>query len=192
MSAAFFLPYAFAKKHGLMVQPQAVQSGLDAVQESSPDESSAVTTLLCRAHCDPGIILELRRVLRAPIRIRSVSDTTFDQWLAQSYQSGMTSTLEAITGLKEREDLAQLMQDLPQVQDLLERQDDAPVIQLINALLVQAVKQRASDIHFEIFEEKLCVRFRIDGVLHLILEPPRLFAPLLISRLKVMAKLGYC
>lgn len=81
------------------------------------------------------------------------------------------------------------MQAMPTPEDLLESQDDAPVIRLLNAVLTQAIKQNASDIHFETFEDRLLVRFRMDGVLREILEPPRVLAPLLISRIKIMAKL---
>jgi general secretion pathway protein E len=72
---------------------------------------------------------------------------------------------------------------------LLESEDDAPIIRLINALLTEAVKENASDIHIEPFENRLVVRFRVDGVLREVLEPQRVLAPLLVSRIKVMARL---
>ena len=65
-------------------------------------------------------------------------------------------------------DLAHLAQDLPE-QDLLDSDDDAPIIRLINAVLTQAVKENASDIHIEPFENRLVVRFRVDGVLREVL-----------------------
>ena len=74
-------------------------------------------------------------------------------------------------------------------EDLLEADDDAPIIKLINAILSEAIKLNASDIHIEPFEADMRVRFRIDGVLREILKPPRQIAPLVISRIKVMAKL---
>jgi general secretion pathway protein E len=86
-------------------------------------------------------------------------------------------------------DLAQLVDELPDVGDLMDAEDDAPIIRLINAILSQAVKEKASDIHIETFEERLTVRYRVDGVLTEILSPKRMLAPLLVSRLKVMAKL---
>jgi type II secretory ATPase GspE/PulE/Tfp pilus assembly ATPase PilB-like protein len=67
--------------------------------------------------------------------------------------------------------------------------DDSPVIRLINALLLEAVKEGASDVHIETQEKRLVVRFRVDGVLRDMIEPPRALAPLLVSRIKVMAKL---
>ena len=86
-------------------------------------------------------------------------------------------------------DLSRLVEELPDVGDLMDTDDDAPIIRLINAILSQAVKEQASDIHIETFEERLSVRYRVDGVLSEILSPKRALAPLLVSRLKVMAKL---
>jgi general secretion pathway protein E len=86
-------------------------------------------------------------------------------------------------------DLFQVAQALPETEDLLESEDDAPIIRLINALLTEAVKENASDIHIEPFENRLVVRFRVDGVLREVLQPQRVLAPLLVSRIKVMAKL---
>ena len=88
-----------------------------------------------------------------------------------------------------RTDLAHLAQDLPEQADLLESEDDAPIIRLINALLTQAVKENASDIHIEPFENRLVVRFRVDGVLREVLQSKRAVAPLVVSRIKVMSKL---
>jgi len=78
---------------------------------------------------------------------------------------------------------------LPKVEDLLEKQDDAPIIRLLNALLSEAIKEGASDVHVETFEETLKIRFRLDGMLREVLTPPRVLSPLVISRIKVMAKL---
>jgi general secretion pathway protein E len=78
---------------------------------------------------------------------------------------------------------------LPEPEDLLESADDAPIIRLINALLTEAIKENASDIHIESFENRLLVRFRVDGVLREALQPPRAIGPLLVSRVKVMAHL---
>ncbi len=86
-------------------------------------------------------------------------------------------------------DLNDIADQLPEPEDLLESADEAPIIRLINALLAEAVKEAASDIHIEPFEEKMVVRLRVDGVLRQILQPLRAMAPMVISRLKVMAKL---
>ena len=71
----------------------------------------------------------------------------------------------------------------------MEQEDDAPIIRLINAILSEAVKENASDIHVETFEKRLVVRFRIDGILREMVQPRRELAGLLVSRIKVMAKL---
>ena len=85
--------------------------------------------------------------------------------------------------------LLELMQELPKAEDLLEKQDDAPIIRLLNALLSEAIKEGASDVHIETFEDHVTIRFRVDGILREVLEPPRVLAPLIISRIKVMARL---
>src|SRR4029077_21175289 len=96
--------------------------------------------------------------------------------------------MQAVEGLDETTDLAHLAQHLPE-QDLLDSDDDAPIIRLINAVLTQAVRENASDIHVEPFENRLGIRFRVDGILREVLQSKRAVAPLVVSRLKVMSKL---
>lgn len=86
-------------------------------------------------------------------------------------------------------DLASLADSVPETEDLLEQEDDAPIIRLINALLAEAIRENASDIHIETFERELLVRFRVDGVMREVVRPKRELAPLLVSRIKVMARL---
>jgi general secretion pathway protein E len=86
-------------------------------------------------------------------------------------------------------DLTQLMTELPAVEDLLETQDDAPIIRMINALLTQAVRQAASDIHIEPYERHSVVRFRRDGVLVDVAQPHRALHAAMASRIKIMASL---
>ena len=81
------------------------------------------------------------------------------------------------------------MQDLPAVEDLLEASNDAPIIRMLNALLTQAVKDGASDIHIEPYERSSAVRFRVDGTLREVVQPNRALHAALISRLKIMAEL---
>ncbi|GHK37430.1 type II secretion system protein GspE [Escherichia coli] len=87
------------------------------------------------------------------------------------------------------EDFFTLAEELPETEDLLESDDDAPIIKLINAMLAEAIKEGASDIHIETFEKSLVIRFRVDGTLHEMLRPGRKLASLLVSRIKVMARL---
>eukprot|EP00487_Bulimina_marginata_P009176 TRINITY_DN3534_c0_g1_i1.p1 TRINITY_DN3534_c0_g1~~TRINITY_DN3534_c0_g1_i1.p1 ORF type:complete len:178 (-),score=40.29 TRINITY_DN3534_c0_g1_i1:111-644(-) len=86
-------------------------------------------------------------------------------------------------------DLYSLADEFIESEDLLENEDDAPIIKLINAMLSEAIKESASDIHIETFENTLQIRFRVDGVLREVLKPNRKLASLLVSRIKVMAKL---
>ena len=81
------------------------------------------------------------------------------------------------------------MQDLPSTEDLLDSSAQAPVIRMINALLLQALRERASDLHFEPYEARSVVRFRVDGMLRDVIEPPRALHAALVSRLKIMAEL---
>ena len=97
--------------------------------------------------------------------------------------------MQAAEDLDDTTDLAHLAQELPEQADLLESEDDAPIIRLINAVLTQAVKENASDIHIEPFENRLVIRFRVDGVLREVLQSKRAVAPLVVSRIKVMSKL---
>lgn len=86
-------------------------------------------------------------------------------------------------------DLSRLMQDIPAVEDLLESEDDAPIIRMINALLTQAAREGASDIHIEPFESASVVRFRVDGTLRDVVRPKKALHGALISRIKIMAQL---
>ncbi len=137
----------------------------------------------------PEVFVELRRFFKKSLRFKKVSEQDFDDLLSKTHSLSDHAAIDAISDLEDHVDLQELMHSMSSTEDLLEREDDAPVIRLINVLLIQAIKQKVSDIHFETFEEALKVRFRLDGILQEVLEPPRVFAPLLISRLKVMAKL---
>ncbi len=133
--------------------------------------------------------VEIRRFLDVPLQFEAIDPLLFETLLAQAYDTGTDTAMAAISDIEEDMDLSDLVNQLPTTTDLLETEDDAPVIRLLNAILTQAIKQVASDIHFETFEADILVRFRIDGALREVLRPPRVLAPLLISRLKIMAKL---
>jgi general secretion pathway protein E len=142
-----------------------------------------------RAGAQPAAIAEVRRVLGVPLQLRRVDADAFDQLLRQQYEAGNSAMQAAGVGVEEDTDLAHLAQDLPEPSDLLESDDQAPIIKLINAILTQAVKENASDIHIEPFENRLVVRFRVDGVLREVLQSKRAVAQLVVSRIKVMSKL---
>ncbi|MBU1346275.1 MAG: type II secretion system ATPase GspE [Alphaproteobacteria bacterium] len=131
-------------------------------------------------------LLEVRRVNGGDIAFEAVDDDRFDAVLRE--QTGSEAAPAADYAASE-DDLAALAEDAAAVDDLLDSRDDAPVVRLINALLLQAIRDGASDIHIEAEEKRLVVRFRIDGVLREVLEPARALAPLLVSRIKVMARL---
>jgi len=98
-------------------------------------------------------------------------------------------TAEAVMGDIEAGELTAVAHELEEPRDLLDADDEAPIIRLVNSLLFQAVKDRASDIHIEPFEREVSVRFRIDGLLYDILKPPRRYHPTIVARIKIMAGL---
>ncbi len=106
--------------------------------------------------------------------------------MSECYHQNSGDALQSVAGI---DDLGSLADAVPETEDLLEQSDDAPVIRLINAILTEAIKEGASDIHIETFESRLVARFRIDGVLQEILTLKRTLAALLVSRIKVMARL---
>ena len=97
--------------------------------------------------------------------------------------------MQMVDGLDDEIDLDQVAQELQEPSDLLDSDDDAPIIRFINAVLTEAVKDNASDVHIEPYENRLGVRFRVDGVLREVLQTRRALAPLVVSRIKVMSKL---
>ncbi len=162
------LPYSFAANHGVLLEGE---------------------RLLHKPGLTLPILLEMRRYLGRPFDLVEVSDKEFQQLLTKHYQSGDGAAQRAVDELGADADLASLIDDLPQNSDLLSGEDDAPVIRLINAVLSQAVREKASDVHLEPFEDRVAIRFRIDGVLNEVLSPKPEIAPVLVSRIKVMARL---
>jgi len=167
------LPFSFAKRHGLLIK--------------SFEDGKAHT--LVRDDASPVSISEVRRFVGKPLQMQIVSADQFDEQLQQTYERDSNSTMQMVDGLGDDNDLLRAAQDLPEPSDLLESDDDAPIIRLINAVLTSAVKENASDIHVEPFENRLVVRFRVDGVLKEVLQSRRAVAPLVVSRIKVMSKL---
>jgi len=167
------LSYSFAKQHGIFIH---------AIEQD-------VIVVMHRPHIKAEALIELRRFLHIPIKLQEISNEEFETRLAQAYETDSQATMEMVEGIEEEMALDQLIHTMPKPEDLLETQDDAPIIRLINALLTQAIKQQASDIHVETFETRVVIRFRIDGILREVISLPRILSPLLISRIKVMAKL---
>ncbi len=169
------LPFSFAKRQGIVLQPK----------QQDEEFVKAVT----RANVSVAAIAEARRFANHPLRFEEVSDDDFEFILGQVYQDNSGEAMAAMEDIGDDLDLFKLADELPETEDLLEADDDAPIIKLINALLTEAIKENASDIHVETFENELKVRFRVDGVLREVLSPGKKLAPLLVSRIKVMAKL---
>jgi len=167
------LPFGFAKQHGVVVSGE-LTKGLE---------------LSCLESLSVVAITETRRYLGVALKLKFVSDDEFDLLLMAAFDRDAGEAQQVMDDLGGELDLFQLAEELPQIEDLLETENDAPIIKLINALLSEAVKMQASDIHIEPFEQDLVVRVRVDGVLRELLRPQRKLAPLLVSRLKVMAKL---
>lgn len=134
-------------------------------------------------------LLELRRCLDSGFRLQAVSTEAFNALLSEHYERDSSEAMEAVEDFSGDSSLSEVAEQLAEPEDLLEADDDAPIIRLINALLSEAIKEGASDIHVETFENRTVVRFRVDGMLREVLSPPRSVAPFLVSRIKVMAKL---
>lgn len=129
---------------------------------------------------------EFRHGQNLPVLPVEVDDSLFHSALQRAYEQ------EALVGDNFLDDLSleTLAEELAEKPDLLETQDDAPIIQLVNNIIVQALRSRSSDIHVEPFENDIVVRYRVDGVLHTVLKPPKPVQAPLLSRIKVMAGLN--
>jgi general secretion pathway protein E len=166
------IPYAFARTHGVL---------------ALADDGEAVV-VLARNDASLEGIAELKRVLKRPLKTTVVNAERFAAELANAYNRA-SPVAQFTEDFSRDTDLARLLQEIPKAEDLLGPTSDAPVIRMINALLLQALRERASDIHFEPYEARSVVRFRVDGVLTDVIEPPRALHAALVSRLKVMASL---
>ena len=167
------LPYHFAKRHGVI----------------AAREIDGQVEVWTRAGVTSKVLAELQRVLQQPLHLRELSQEYFDAALNQAYERGMSHARQIVGDLDEDLDLEELAHTLPQTADLLESEDDAPIVRLINALLTQAVRDGASDIHIESFETRSVVRFRLDGVLRDVVEPQKVLHGVIVSRIKIMARL---
>ena len=172
-SARKYIPFAYAKKHQVLIGQQIENK----------------TVLICGPEVNPIIISEMRRYLASPIVIQSLKTEEFNRVLQESYEQGSNQAMQMADELGDELDLSSVAQELGEPEDLLESADDAPIIRLINALLTEAIKEGASDIHIEPFENRLVVRLRVDGVLRQILEQQKAITSLIVSRIKVMAKM---
>ncbi len=164
MSSFAPIPYAFARKFGVIVTGDGV-----ALREGS----------------DPRVLIEVRRWLAQPFAVTHAAAAEFDRLLGDSYAMDGAEAALAMG----REEIDALASAMPSAEDLLDSADDAPVIRLINGIFAEAVRQGVSDIHIEPYDSGLVVRMRIDGVLRETLRMPPHVAPVIVSRIKVMARL---
>jgi general secretion pathway protein E len=168
------LPYAFAKEHGLLLEEHSGSRSL----WFSPDPNAHAWSEVLRLY--PLESIEHWHVMDAKALRDKISSV---------YATEESSAALVASEVQGDVDLERMMQELPAVEDLLESADDAPIIRLLNALLTQAAKEAASDIHIEPYERHSCVRFRIDGGLREVVQTHRALHAALISRLKIMADL---
>jgi len=171
MGARHPLPYGFAKAHTLLLEDDGQQLILWSGEQSPPAALSEVLR-----------VYDVQRFERE-------AQASLAQRIAVAYAGGESSAATVVGEVESAVDLSRLMQDLPAVEDLLEAANDAPIIRMLNALLTQAAKDGASDIHIEPYERNSSVRFRVDGSLREVVQPNRALHAALISRLKIMAEL---
>ncbi|WP_457312180.1 GspE/PulE family protein [Sphingomonas sp. UYAg733] len=172
-SAMIGIPYAFARRFGVVLEPSDGDHLAIAMREGS----------------DPRVLLELRRHLARPFDVGFVSPEDFDRRLSDAYAMDGQAAAVAAGTLGLGDELDMLAGDLPTADDLLDTADDAPAIRLINGIIADAARNGVSDIHIEPYETGLVVRMRIDGVLRETLRMPPHVAPVIVSRVKVMARL---
>jgi general secretion pathway protein E len=165
------LPYAFARSHQLLLE-----------------EDGSQLVLWHAGAPQPGAWSEVLRKYPAAT-LQQLDAPALAQRISAAYAQGESSAAAVVSEVQGDADLSRIMQELPAVEDLLEAADDAPIIRMLNALLTQAARDGASDIHIEPYERHSSVRFRVDGTLREVVQPNRALHAALISRLKIMAEL---
>jgi general secretion pathway protein E len=168
------IPYAFARANGMVLIGQG---------------DDGRTRIAFREGGDVATLLEVRRHLAQSFDVEFVDAAAFDRHLSAHY--AMDGGAAAMAGSMQvgEDELDLIAGDIPTAEDLLDSADDAPAIRLINGIIAEAARQGVSDIHIEPYETGLIVRMRIDGVLQETLRMPPHVAPVLVSRIKVMARL---
>jgi general secretion pathway protein E len=165
------LPYGFARSQQLLL------------------EDDGATAVLWHAGSPaPGAWSEVMRKFQVRT-LQQLDPAALAQRISAAYAQGESSAATVVSEVQNDADLSRMMQELPAVEDLLETSDDAPIIRMLNALLTQAARDGASDIHIEPYERHSSVRFRVDGTLREVVQPNRALHAALISRLKIMADL---
>ncbi len=168
------LPFAFARDFSILAH--------------RPPEHDAAVELMVSKETQITAISEAGRRFGA-VQLKVLPHELLLQEIARAYAGSGGDAADVVGEVESDMDLAKLMQDMPAIEDLLESADDAPVIRMINALLTQALREGASDIHIEPFEQISVVRFRVDGALRDVIRPRKAIHASLVSRIKIMAQL---
>ena len=166
------LPYAFARTHQVLLR----------------EDESGRLTLCLHPESSASAVSEVTRKYVVH-EVEGLGASALIQRISAAYAQGESSAAAVVSEVESDVDLSRMMQDLPAIEDLLETSDDAPIIRMLNALLTQAARDGASDIHIEPYERHSSVRFRVDGTLREVVQPNRALHAALISRLKIMADL---
>ena len=175
MASRYPLPYSFARSHALLLEDNGSHRTL--WHGASPSANAL------------GEIMRKYASSTTPIELQSLDGTALAQRISAAYAEGESSAAAVVSEVESDADLSRIMQELPAIADLLDASDDAPIIRMLNALLTQAARDGASDIHIEPYERHSSVRFRVDGTLREVVQPNRALHAALISRLKIMADL---
>ncbi len=146
------------------------------------------------AMSDPGamaVLDDIKFITRLDIFPVIAGEFTLRNAIEKFYESGEAQMETLLSDIADTEDIEILDTEIEDNANAgIAAIDEAPVVKLINAIMTDAVKKGASDIHFECFEKELRVRYRIDGALQEIMKPPIKMRPALISRFKIMASLN--
>jgi general secretion pathway protein E len=169
------VPINFAKKHRVM--PLYTDDGKVTVAVADPTNMQALDDIALLLH------KEVEVMISRPASIIEAINSCY-------HQSERAAQRVVETMREEEEERGEVYTIEEETEDLLEISDKAPIIKLVNVIILQALKERASDIHFEVYERDLIVRFRIDGVLYKRLTPPKHYHAAMVSRVKIMAKLN--
>ena len=173
-----FIPYSYAKKNGVFID------GKDKSQ-----------IIVFRSDVTPAVVQEAQRYMAntgAGIRAKTMEKSEFNARLQKIYTETDKSEKSEISDQALKDDrinFDELSSMLEEPDDLLNSDDDAPIIRLFNAILFEAIREKVSDIHIEPYSKELIIRFRLDGVLKSSLTSQVKIAPFLVTRIKVLARL---
>src|SRR5258706_2732675 len=168
-----YVPYAFARDNAILLKPASEREAEAWICDATP----------------LAALNEVMRVFPGKVKPIVVAADRLNEAIAQTYAQSEGSAQQIVGDIEGEFDISRMMQEVHDIEDLLETEDDAPIIRMINALLTQAARDGASDIHIEAFESYSLVRFRVDGTLRDIVRPKRALHAALVSRIKIMAAL---